>query len=65
MVRDNGSFGGLGDCGWADGIQSDLYMDEYVRIRTCMTIYGFVALLDRIQSSFSISTIPQRVYAQH
>ena len=56
---------GLGDCGWADGIQSDLYIDEYVRIRTCMTIYGLVALLDRIQTSFSIPTIQHRVNAQH
>jgi hypothetical protein len=24
-----------GDCCWAGGIQPDLYIDEYVRIRTC------------------------------
>ena len=65
MVRDNNSYGGLGDCSWADGIQSDLYMDEYVRIRTFMTIYGLVVLFDRIQSSFSISTIQHQVNVQH
>jgi hypothetical protein len=47
-----------GDCCRADGIQPDLYIDAYARIHTCMPyIYGLVALLDNIQSSFSSITI--------
>ena len=29
----------LGDCCLGDDVQPDLYIDEYVRIRPCMTIY--------------------------
>jgi hypothetical protein len=39
MAGDDGTYGRLGDCYRANGIQPDLYMDEYVRVRTCMTIY--------------------------
>jgi len=63
MAGDDGSYGRLGDCCLADGIQPDLYIDEYVRARTDMTIYGHVALLDIIQSSFSISTFNMRTHS--
>jgi hypothetical protein len=47
-----------GDCCRADSIQPDLYIDAYARIHTCMPyIYGLVALLDNLQSSFSSITI--------
>ena len=47
-----------GDCSRADGIQPDLYIDAYARIHTCVPyIYGLVALLDSLQSSFSSITI--------
>jgi len=39
MAGDDGPYGRLGDCCRADGIQPDLYVDEYVRVRTCTTIY--------------------------
>jgi hypothetical protein len=39
MAGDEGPYGRLGDCCRADGIQPDLYIDEYVRVRTCITIY--------------------------
>jgi len=39
MAGDDGSYGRLGDCCLGDGMQPDLYIDEYVRIRVCMTIY--------------------------
>ena len=39
------------DSYWAGGIQPDLYIDEYVRIRTCLPyVYGLVALLHDICS---------------
>jgi len=38
-----------------------LYIDAYARIHTCtliyIYIYGLIALLDNMQSSFSISTL--------
>jgi len=44
-----------GDCCRAEGIQPGPYIDAYASIHTCTPyIYGLVALLDRIQSSFSI-----------
>ena len=47
-----------GDYCWTDAIQRYLYMDDYVRIRTWTTIYIWpLALLDSIQSSFSISIL--------
>jgi hypothetical protein len=47
-----------GDCGRADGIQPDLYIDAYARIHICMPyVYGLVAFLDSLQSSFSSITI--------
>jgi len=39
MAGDDGSYGRLGDCCLGDGIQPDLYIDEYVRSRVCVTIY--------------------------
>jgi len=39
MAGDDGSYGRLGDCCLGDGIQLHLYIDVYVRIRVCMTIY--------------------------
>jgi hypothetical protein len=40
MAGDDDSYGRwLGDCCLGDGIQLDLYIDEYVRIRACITIY--------------------------
>jgi len=51
--------GMAGDCCRADGIQPDLYIDDYVRFRTWTTIYIWpCGPLDNTQSSFSIiSTI--------
>ena len=39
MAGDDGSYGMLEDCSLRDGIQPDLYIDAYVRIRTCVIIY--------------------------
>jgi hypothetical protein len=39
MAGNDGPYGKPGDCCRADGIQPDLYIDEFVRVRTCMTIY--------------------------
>jgi len=38
-----------------------LYIDTYPRIHTCTHIYGLVAHLDNIQSTFSSITISTRM----
>ena len=62
MAGDDGSYGRLGD-GWEIAVsvmvfsQICTYMSTYVFALVWPYIYGLVALLDSIQSSFSISLL--------
>jgi len=58
MAGDDGSYERLGGYCLGDGIQRYLFIDEYVRIHVCMTIYiSSLSILDSTQSSFCSTTI--------
>jgi len=65
MAGDDGSYGRLGDCCLGDGIQPDVYIVEYVHIRTCMTIYMDLWPSLIVHNQASLASLFQHIIARH